>query len=70
MLIQSFSIDQAAGAAALIRGSVGGLLVIVWRSRCKRINCSANLMQCEREVAGESETEEGAEAVAEEIEQP
>ena len=43
--------------------------MIVWKSRCKRINCYY-LVQCEREVAKDSETEEGAEAVAEEIEQP
>ena len=70
MLLQSFSIDQAAGAGALILGSVGGLLMIVWKSRCKRINC-CYLVQCEREVeAADSETEEGAEAVGEENIQP
>ena len=36
--------------------------MIVWKSKCKRIKC-CYLVQCEREVAEDSETEEGAEAV-------
>ena len=33
-LLQSFTIDQMAGASALILGSVGGLLMVIWKSRC------------------------------------
>jgi hypothetical protein len=32
-LLQDFSIDQAAGAIALILGSCGVLLMIIWKSR-------------------------------------
>ena len=32
--LQSFPIDQAAGATALVLGSVGGLLLVIWKSRC------------------------------------
>ena len=32
--LQDFTIDQFAGAAALILGSIGGLLMIIWKSRC------------------------------------
>ena len=32
--LQSFTIDQAAGATALVLGSVGGLLLVIWKSRC------------------------------------
>jgi hypothetical protein len=37
--LQDFSVDQLAGAAALILGSCGGLLMIIWKSRCKEIKC-------------------------------
>jgi hypothetical protein len=54
-LLQDFSIDQAAGAIALILGSCGGLLMIIWKSRCKEIKCKVcwGLYQhnCIREVA-------------------
>ena len=32
--LQNFTIDQFAGAMALILGSLGGLLMIIWKSRC------------------------------------
>jgi len=32
--LQNFTIDQFAGASALILGSFGGLLMIIWKSRC------------------------------------
>ena len=46
--LQDFTIDQAAGSAALVIGSVGALLTIIWQSRC---HCKCNLcyiFQCER----------------------
>lgn len=47
--MENFTIDQFAGSMALILGSIGGLLMIVWKSRCK---CSMNccyLFRCSRE---------------------
>ena len=41
--LQDFTIDQLAGATALVLGSVGGLLMIIWKSRCgcrMRLGCS------------------------------
>ena len=38
--MEDFTIDQFAGATALILGSVGGLLMIIWKSRCE---CEMNL---------------------------
>ena len=32
--LQDFTIDQFAGATALVLGSFGGLLMIIWKSRC------------------------------------
>ena len=46
--LQDFTIDQAAGSAALVIGSIGVLLTIIWQSRC---HCKCNLcyiFQCER----------------------
>ncbi len=51
--LQDFTIDQFAGASALILGSIGGLLMIIWKSRCAcrmRLGCSDKcyLFDCER----------------------
>ena len=70
--LQNFTIDQFAGSAALIIGSIGALLTIIWQSRC---HCKCNLcyiFQCERKPpaesveASEGTAEEGAEQEAEE----
>ena len=72
--LQNFTIDQFAGSATLIIGSIGALLTIIWQSRC---HCKCNLcyiFQCERkpptetgasedtveEEAEDGEAEEGA----------
>ena len=52
--LQSFTIDQAAGALALSLGAIGSLLLVVWQSRCLcrcRIGCSDTcyLFDCARE---------------------
>lgn len=51
--LQDFTIDQFAGATALILGSIGGLLMIIWKSRCAcrmRVGCSDKcyIFDCER----------------------
>ena len=46
--LENFTIDQFAGSLALVLGSIGGLLMIIWKSRC---HCKINLCyicQCER----------------------
>ena len=46
--MENFTIDQFAGSMALILGSIGGLLMIIWKSRCAcRVNC-CRLFTCER----------------------
>ena len=52
--LQDFTIDQFAGSAALIIGSIGALLTILWQSRC---HCKCNLcyiFQCERKPPPEA----------------
>ena len=64
-LLQTFTIDQAAGALALSLGAVGSLLLVVWQSRCLckcRIGCSDQcyLFDCSREPPKEDAADENA----------
>ena len=52
-MLQTFNINELAGATGLILGAVGGLLAIIWKSRCyckMRIGCSdsCSICLCER----------------------
>ena len=59
--LENFTIDQLAGSLALVLGSIGGLLMIIWKSRCAcRINF-CYLFRCERlppKEEGDSDDEE------------
>ena len=47
-MLQQFNINELAGATGLILGAVGGLLAVIWKSRCY---CRMNLCYlcfCER----------------------
>ena len=51
--LQDFTIDQFAGALALVLGSIGGLLMIIWKSRCAcrvrlGISDKCYIFDCER----------------------
>ena len=62
--MEDFTIDQFAGSMALILGSIGGLLMIIWKSRCKcGMNC-CGLFKCSREPpTDEGNGSDGEEAV-------
>lgn len=48
-LLQSFNINELAGATGLILGGVSGLLVVIFKSRCYckfRIGCNDNCSVC------------------------
>jgi len=52
-LLQSFNINELAGATGLILGGVSGLLVVIFKSRCYckfRVGCSdqCSICFCER----------------------
>jgi hypothetical protein len=59
--LENFTIDQFAGSLALVLGSIGGLLMIIWKSRC---HCKFNLCyvcQCERKPPPDEKDSEGEE---------
>lgn len=48
LILQQFNINELAGATGLILGAIGGLLAVIWKSRCY---CRMNLCYlcfCER----------------------
>jgi len=66
-ILESFTIDQLAGSTALILGALGGLLTVIWKSRCLcrcRVGLSDKcyLFDCSREPPPpEQPVEEGEE---------
>ena len=56
--LDNFSLDQMAGATALIVSSIGGLLLIIFKSRFKTINCCWVMWNCERDVNADDSDEE------------
>ena len=56
--LANYTIDQVAGALALTLGSVGGLCLILFKSRCLRISICWGLWSCDRQVSEEGEEEE------------
>ena len=49
--LANYTIDQVAGALALTLGSVGGLCLILFKSRCERISVCWGLWSCNRKVS-------------------
>ena len=47
----NFTLDQVAGALALVLGSVGGLCLILFKSRCEKISICWGLWSCNRKVS-------------------
>ena len=54
----NFTIDQVAGASALVLGSIGGLLMIIFKSRCETISFCWGMWSCKRSVPPEDSDEE------------
>ena len=55
--LANYTIDQVAGALALTLGSVGGLCLILFKSRCETITICWGLWSCNRKVMTEEELE-------------
>ena len=56
--LDDFSLDQMAGASALIISSIGGLLLIIFKSKCKTISCCWGMWNCVRDVNADDSDEE------------
>tara|TARA_R100001163_G_C5010848_1_gene156814 strand:- start:332 stop:577 length:246 start_codon:yes stop_codon:yes gene_type:complete len=67
--LDDFSLDQVAGASALIISSIGGLLLIVFKSRCKTISCCWGMWSCIREVNDEEEESDEEKVIPEKKEE-
>ena len=53
MSLADFTIDQMAGALALTLGSIGGLCLILFKSRCEKITICWGVWSCNRKVSDE-----------------
>jgi hypothetical protein len=63
-LLQSFNINELAGATGLILGGVSGLLVVIFKSRCYckfRVGCNdqCSLCMCERKPPPDTTNNDG-----------
>ena len=56
--LADYNINEVAGALSLAIGSLGGLCLILFKSRCKTISICYGLWKCNREVLDEEETKE------------
>lgn len=66
----NFTIDQVAGAAALVLGSIGGLLMIIFKSRCETISICWGMWSCKRVVPPEESDEEAVVPPAAPVDNP
>ena len=48
--LDDYSLDQVAGALALVLGSLGGLCLILFKSRCETISICWGAWACNRKV--------------------
>ena len=62
--LANYTIDQVAGALALTLGSIGGLCLILFKSRCETISICWGVWACNRKV--QEEVKEDAEKEKEE----
>ena len=51
--MEEFNINELFAGISLFIGSVGGLLLICWKSKCTEIGCCG--FSCKRKVEGEDE---------------
>tara|TARA_R110002020_G_scaffold323053_1_gene538791 strand:- start:587 stop:877 length:291 start_codon:yes stop_codon:yes gene_type:complete len=56
--LANYTIDQVAGALALTLGSIGGLCLILFKSRCETISICYGLWSCNRKVLEEDKEED------------
>ena len=55
--LADYTIDQVAGALALTLGSIGGLCLILFKSRCEKITICWGIWSCNRKVVDDDNDE-------------
>ena len=55
--LADYNINEIAGSIALILGSVGGLCLIMFKSRCENVSLFWGCYSCQRKVIEEEEPE-------------
>ena len=53
VVLQSFTISELSFSVVAMLGALGGLLLSVWRSKCKTIDIGYGCIHCDREVPAE-----------------
>lgn len=61
--LANYTIDQVAGALALTLGSLGGLCLILFKSRCETISICWGAWACNRKVAEEDKEDKKEEEI-------
>jgi len=56
--LANFTIDQLGGTLALVLGSLGGLCLILFKSRCTEISICWGLWSCDRKVSDEDKEDD------------
>ena len=70
--LDDYSLDQVAGALALTLGSLGGLCLILFKSRCETISICWGAWKCSRKVSEDDAGDDVAkqEPVVEQVTEP
>jgi hypothetical protein len=55
--MEQFTITELSYAMIAILGAFSGLLMVIWRSRCRTINICFGACKCDREVLEETDYE-------------
>lgn len=55
--MESFTITELSYAIIAISGAIGGVLMVIWKSRCRTIECGYGCIKCDRDVIKEVEME-------------
>ena len=47
--MEQFTITELAYAIIAISGAISGVLMVIWKSRCSKIECGYGCISCDRE---------------------
>ena len=48
--MENFTITELSYAIIAISGAISGVLMVIWKSRCSKIECGYGCARCDREV--------------------